>query len=589
MKTNKERAVLSGNAALARGAWEAGVHFASAYPGTPSTEILEFCGTYQEIDAQWAVNEKTAMETVIGASYGGARALVAQKHVGLNVAADPFFTASYTGVNGGMVVISADDPGMHSSQNEQDNRYYAKMAKMPLFEPSSSQEAKDMIISAFELSETYDTPVMIRTTTRISHSEGIVSLGPRKEVPIRDFVRNYEKYVVLPNNARKLHVKVEERQKNLGILGNSSPFNRIEPGSRDIGIITSGVCYAYAREVFPQASFLKLGMPFPLPEDLIRRFCGTVKTVIVIEENDPFLEEQIRALGIACVGKDRIPICGELNQDILSDSLAGLGAAPRPETLKLSATEIPVRPPVLCPGCPHRGVFYCLRKLDLNVTGDIGCYTLGAFPPHNAIHTCVCMGASITNALGIYKAQREKLAGKLVAVIGESTFMHSGITGLIDAVYNRGRHLTIILDNSITAMTGHQPNPACGKTLKGETTKALNLELMCRAAGVDEVRVVDPFDLNLVESTIKELTALAEPTVLIARRPCILLKGYRPQLRKVALTRDKCVKCGLCWKLGCPAIAKDPADGKTLIDATLCVHCGLCARVCRPGAITQAD
>ncbi|HNS09816.1 MAG TPA: indolepyruvate ferredoxin oxidoreductase subunit alpha [Candidatus Ozemobacteraceae bacterium] len=588
MKHSGNRAFLSGNAAIARGAWEAGVRFAAAYPGTPSTEILEYCGTYAEIDAQWAVNEKTAMETVIGACYGGARSICAQKHVGLNVAADPFFTVAYTGVNAALVIVSADDPGMHSSQNEQDNRFYAMMAKIPMFEPSNSQEAKDMTIAAIKLSEEFDTPVMVRTTTRISHSEGIVSLGEREKAPEREFVRDMAKYCVLPHNARKLHTKVEERQKKIAELGCKSPFNRIEEGDKSIGIIASGISYCHAREVFPNASYLKLGLTYPFPAELIKKFAASVEKLIVIEENDPFLETEVRALGISCIGKDRLPICGELNPDIIHEALKELVNRPMPATTPKATVDIPVRPPVLCPGCPHRGVFYTLRKLNCTVTGDIGCYSLGAFAPHNAMHTIVCMGASITNALGIEKAMKEKIHGKLVAVLGESTFMHSGITGLIDTVYNKGRHVTMILDNSITAMTGHQENPASGKTLKGEPTKVLDFAAMCRACGISNVHTVDPFDLKLLESTLKEALNDSEPSVIITRRPCFLLKNYKPRVRLVSINRDKCVKCGMCWKLGCPAIEVNPDDGKTVINSALCVHCGLCAAVCRPGAITQA-
>lgn len=588
MKQSHNRAFLSGNAAIARGAWEAGIRFAAAYPGTPSTEILEQCGTYTEIDAQWSVNEKTAMETVIGACYAGARSICAQKHVGLNVATDPFFTVAYTGVNAALVIVSADDPGMHSSQNEQDNRYYAKMAKIPMFEPSNSQEAKDMTKAAVLMSEEYDTPVMIRTTTRISHSEGIVNLGEREQEPERQFVRDMAKYCVLPHNARRLHVKVEERLKKLSEYGSKCEWNRIEPGDKKIGIITSGISYYHAREIFPNASYLKLGLTFPLPTNLIKDFAASVDQVIVIEENEPFIETEVRALGIKCLGKDRIPVCGELNPDILHESLSELVNKPMPELVKHNADETPIRPPVLCPGCPHRGVFYMLRKHDCTVTGDIGCYSLGAFAPHNAMHTIVCMGASITNALGIEKAMKEKIHGKLVAVLGESTFMHSGITGLLDTVYNKGRHVTFILDNSITAMTGHQQNPASGKTLKGLPTKSLDIEKMCLACGIVNVHTVDPFDLKTVESTLKQALSDPEPSVIIARRPCFLLKDYKPKIRLVSINRDKCVKCGMCWKLGCPAIEVSQEDGKTKINPTLCVHCGLCASVCRPGAITQA-
>ena len=589
MTQKGKKAFLSGNAAIARGAWEAGVRFASAYPGTPSTEILEFLGTYDEVDAQWAVNEKTAMETVIGAAYAGARSICAQKHVGLNVAADPFFTSSYTGINAALIIVTADDPGLHSSQNEQDNRNYARMAKMPMFEPSNSQEAKDMVKAAVKISEEYDTPVIIRTTTRVSHSEGIVELGEREKAPEREFERNMGKYCVLPAIAKKLHEKVEERTAKLEKLSNNSEFNKIEAGNKKLGIIASGISYQHAKEAFPNASFLKVGMSWPFPNELFKKFASTVEKVVVVEENDPFLEMAVRALGIDCIGKDRIPACSELNPDIVYEALKEFADKEAPKSAKLvSGVKIPVRPPVLCPGCPHRGVFYTLRKLNCTVTGDIGCYSLGALAPHNAMHTIVCMGASITNALGMEKAMKDKIHGKLVAVIGESTFMHSGMTGLLDTVYNKGRHVTIILDNSITAMTGHQPNPASGKTLKGEPTKAVNLEAVCKALGVDHVYSVDPFDLKGLEETIKTALEDPNPSVVITKRPCFLLKSYKPKTYKVSINRDKCVKCGMCMKLGCPALEINPEDGKTVINYALCVHCGLCAKVCRPGAITQA-
>jgi indolepyruvate ferredoxin oxidoreductase alpha subunit len=397
------------------------------------------------------------------------------------------------------------------------------------------------------------------------------------------------KYCVLPHNARKLHVKVEERMKKLATFGSNCPWNKIEEGDKKIGIITAGISYCHAKEIFPDASYLKLGLTNPFPADIVKKFAESVETLIVIEENDPFMEQEIRALGIKCIGKDRIPICGELNPDIVQESLSEFVAKPAPKSLGKTDVEIPVRPPVLCPGCPHRGVFYTLRKLKCIVTGDIGCYSLGAFSPHNAMHTIVCMGASITNSLGLEKAMKEKIHGKLVAVMGESTFMHSGITGLIDTVYNKGRHVTFILDNSITAMTGHQPNPASGKTLKGENTKVLNIEAMCKATGITNVHTVDPFDLKRVESVLKEALQDEEPAVIIARRPCFLIKDYKPEIKLVSINRDKCVKCGMCWKLGCPAIEVSPEDGKTMINSTLCVHCGLCANVCRPDAITQKE
>ncbi|MBR4569574.1 MAG: indolepyruvate ferredoxin oxidoreductase subunit alpha [Candidatus Riflebacteria bacterium] len=589
MTQKGKKAFLSGNAAIARGAWEAGIRFASAYPGTPSTEILEFLGKYDEVDAQWAVNEKTAMETVIGAAYAGARSICAQKHVGLNVAADPFFTSSYTGINAALIIVTADDPGLHSSQNEQDNRNYARMAKMPLFEPTNSQEAKDMVKAAVKISEEYDTPVIIRTTTRVSHSEGVVELGDRETAPEREFERNMGKYCVLPAIAKQLHEKVEARTAKLEKLSNNCEFNRIEKGDKKLGIITSGISYQHAKEVFPNASFLKVGMSWPFPTELFKKFAATVDQVVVIEENDPFLEMAVRAAGINCIGKDRIPACSELNPDIIYDALKEFSDKEPLKSAKLtSGIKIPVRPPVLCPGCPHRGVFYTLRKLNCTVTGDIGCYSLGALAPHNAMHSIVCMGASITNALGMEKAMKDKIHGKLVAVIGESTFMHSGMTGLLDTVYNKGRHVTIILDNSITAMTGHQPNPASGKTLKGEPAKAVNLEAVCKALGVDHVACVDPFDLKALEETIKTALADPSPSVVITKRPCFLLKSYKPKTYKVSINRDKCVKCGMCMKLGCPALEISPEDGKTVINYALCVHCGLCAKVCKPAAITQA-
>ena len=592
MKQDSKRAFLSGNAAIARGAWEAGLKFASAYPGTPSTEILEFLGTYKEVDAQWAVNEKTAMETVIGASFGGARSLCAQKHVGLNVAADPMFTVAYIGVNAGLVIVTADDPGLHSSQNEQDNRNYAKSARIPMFEPSNSQEAKDMTKTAFELSEKYDTPVLIRTTTRISHSEGIVTLEDRTEASQKDFERNPQKYCTLPAISKKLHYKVEERTAKLEALSNKSEFNRFEKGDKKLGIITSGVSYQHAKEVFPNATYLKVGMSWPFPTDLFKKLASYVEKVVVIEENDAFLETAVKSAGIECIGKDKIPVVDELNPDIIYEALKEFCEAPAPASAKLiKGVDIPVRPPVLCPGCPHRGVFYTLRKLDCTVTGDIGCYSLGALSPHKAMHSIVCMGGSITTALGMTKAMKDKIKGKLVAVIGESTFMHSGMTGLLDTIYNKGSHLTIILDNSITAMTGHQPNPASGKTLKGEATKSLDIEAVCKALGVENVTCVDPFDLEKLETTIKEALKReekGEPSVIITKRPCFLLKDYKPKTFKVSINRDKCVKCGMCMKLGCPALEVNPEDGKTVINYTLCVHCGLCAKICRPVAILQA-
>jgi indolepyruvate ferredoxin oxidoreductase, alpha subunit len=578
-----KKKLLSGNEAIARGAWEAGVHFAAAYPGTPSTEILENVANYTEIDAQWSGNEKVALEVGIGASLAGSRVLVAMKHVGVNVAADPLMTYAYTGVNGGMVFVVADDPGMHSSQNEQDSRHYARLAKVPMLEPSDSQEAKDFVAVALDLSEEFDTPVMLKSSTRISHAQTLVSLGERREVAIRPYVKNMQKYVMIPGNARLRHVVVEERMDKLRAWVEESPLNRIEWRDRKIGVICAGICYQYVREALPEASVLKLGVCYPLPAERIAEFAAGVEKLYVVEELDPFMEEQIKAMGYAVEGKNLFPLTGEIFPNKVAEKILG-----QPHTTALQVDgyndePTPVRPPVLCPGCTHRSVFYLLKKLKMVVSGDIGCYTLGSLQPLDGMDTCVCMGASISAGLGFEKGNPE-LKGKIVSVIGDSTFFHSGITGLADVVYNRGTTINMILDNRITAMTGHQHHPGTGSTLKGDPTVALDIATICRALGVSRVREADPFNLKELEQVIREEAAVDEPSVIIVRRACTLLdKGPKDTY---FIDRDKCITCGLCMKLGCPAIVK---EGDVIsVDASLCVGCAVCVQVCKSDAITKA-
>lgn len=571
--------LMTGNQAIARGAFEAGVTVASAYPGTPSTEIIETMATYPEIYAEWSTNEKVALEVGIGASIGGARALVAMKHVGVNVAADPLFTFSYTGVNGGLVLVSADDPGMHSSQNEQDNRNYAKFAKIPVLEPSDSQECKDFVLLAFQLSEQFDTPVMVRTTTRVAHGQSLVTLGERQEGLLKDYEKNPPKYVMLPGYGRQRHPVVEDRRKAMAAYNETAPVNRIEWGDKRIGVITSGVVYQYVKEALPEASVLKLGMTFPLPQQLIKDFAGQVEKLYVIEELEPFLEEQIRAWGIEVVGKELFPRIGELSPELIG---AKLGDWQQEAAV---AAEVPNRPPVLCPGCPHRGVYYVINRLKLTVSGDIGCYTLGATPPLSAMDTCICMGASISGALGLEKARGKEFARKLVAVIGDSTFLHSGITGLLDVVYNGGTFTTLILDNSTTAMTGHQEHPGTGCRVDHTPAPAVDLEQLVRSLGVKRVRTVDPYDLAEVERVLKEETAAEEASVVIAKRPCVLLKGHQPTGGPVRVDESLCTECGRCRRLGCPALVFKTA--KPSVDSTLCNGCGQCVQVCRFNALVK--
>ncbi len=517
--TNK---VILGNEAVARGAYEAGCHVATAYPGTPSTEILESVARdFKEIKAQWSPNEKVALEVAAGASIAGARVLAAMKHVGLNVAADPLFTFSYTGVNGGFVIINADDPGAWSSQNEQDNRHFARAAKVPMLEPSGPAEAKEFVKLAFDISEQYDRPVIVRITTRIAHSQEIVNFGDRKEVPVKEFVRNPQKYVMIPAHARVRHKIIEEQLIKLKEYSNTSGLNRIEKGTTKRGIITNGVAYNYVKEVCPDDNILKIGMVWPLPDDMIRQFAESVEELYVVEELDPFIEDYVKAMGISITGKDIIPLLGELKPEIVDKAMNGKDPD---QALPDYTTEMPPRPPQLCKGCPHGYVFRVLNKLDLNVNGDIGCYTLGVLPPYSAMHSQGCMGASIGMHLGFEKAHGDKLARKSVAVIGDSTFVHSGITPLIDLVYNKGTGTVLILDNRVTAMTGHQDNPATGKTLMGEETHELDLEMLSRAVGVKRVVKVDPKDMDEFERIVKEEVAAKEPSVIISLRKCVLIK-----------------------------------------------------------------
>ncbi len=573
------KAFLSGNEAVARGAYEAGVAFAAAYPGTPSTEILENMATFKPIQAQWSPNEKVAFEVAMGASFGGVRSLVAMKHVGLNVAADPMFTSSYVGVNGGFVIVSADDPGMHSSQNEQDNRRYAKFAKIPMLEPSDSQEAKDFVGHALGISERFDTPVLLRMTTRICHSKGIVTLGRRKAVARKPYVKDIHKRLIIPAHARARHAVVEKRLRALEQFAEETALNRIERGSSEIGVVSSGVAYQYAREVFPQATFLKLGFSFPFPRRLASEFAGMVNRIYVVEELEPVLEEELTFIGIPVTGKKLLPLEDELNPQVVRDVLLRSG----PRRSSTGGQAVP-RPPILCPGCPHTGLFYTLKRLKVGATGDIGCYTLGALAPLNAMDTCICMGASIGNALGMEKAMGPEQAERMVAVIGDSTFLHSGLTGLLDVVYNKGTTTVIVLDNRTTAMTGHQEHPGTGRTLKGEPVSAVDLETICRGLGVKDVCIVDPHDLEDTRRAVWDAIRRREPSVIIARRPCVLLKEFTTTREPLAVHQESCTACGLCLDLGCPAIVR-LENGRSQIQSFLCVGCGLCQQVCPKEAI----
>ena len=579
-----DKVLLSGNEAIARGAYEAGVLVASAYPGTPSTEILENATRYPEIDASWAPNEKVALEVGIGASFGGARALVTMKHVGVNVAADPLFTLSYTGVRGGLVLVVADDPELHSSQNEQDSRNYAKFSKVPMFEPADSQEAKEFTKLAFEAGEQFDTPMFLRSTTRISHAKSIVTLEDRPtDIPQPSVVRDAAKLVMLPANARKRHYDVEDRLIRMAEWSNAQPFNRIEKGAGQVGVITAGVSYQYVKEVMPDADVLKIGLVHPLPEQLIRDFAANYETLYVVEELDPYIEEQVRAMGINVIGKEKLPICGELTPGRIRKALFGLDAP-----VEDNSPELPPRPPNMCPGCPHRGVFMELNRAKAYVTGDIGCYTLGFLPPLSAMDTCVCMGASIGNATGISKVISEEEQRKVVAVIGDSTFLHTGINGLMDMVYNKSASTVIILDNRITAMTGRQENPTSGYMLNDQETYRVDMEQLVRSVGVQHVKVIDPYDIKLTRKTIREEMARPETSVIITTRPCMLVPRDNMDKRMpLYVDHDKCTGCKACLRLGCPAISWDEENKKSNVDKIICVGCKVCQQTCGFDAFTE--
>ncbi len=586
---------LTGNEAVARGAFEAGVTFASAYPGTPSTEILENIALYKEaIYAEWAPNEKVALEVAIGASIAGARSLAAMKHVGVNVAADPFFTYSYTGVNGGFVLISADDPGMHSSQNEQDNRLYAKFSKVAMVEPSDSQESKDFIKTAIEISEKFDTPVLFRMTTRICHSKGIVEFGDREEVEMKKYEKNIPKYVATPANGRVLHVKVEERLRKLEEFSNTTELNRFEWNDKKIGIITSGVAYQYTKEVFgDNVSYLKLGFTFPLPMKKIKEFADEVETLYIIEELEPYIEEQAKAAGIKCIGKDVIPNIGELNPDIIAKAILG----EERETIEFDESKTVGRPPTMCAGCPHRGFYYALsKKKNLMITGDIGCYTLGSAEPLSAMDTCICMGGSISTGHGAQKAfQKNGVDKRVVAVIGDSTFFHTGVNSLMDIAYNKSNTVSVILDNRITGMTGHQENPGTGYTLQGEKAGMIDIPKLCEAIGIPNVKTINPLKFDEVDAALDEALASDEPSVIITRWPCVLkqfseedIKEFGNEKIVCGVTDEKCKGCRICTKTGCPAIEFVSETKKAKINEHMCVGCEVCLQACPFDAIEKA-
>ena len=577
---------MSGNEAIARGAYEAGVKVCAAYPGTPSTEILEELPQYKDaLYCEWAPNEKVAAELAYGASILGVRSLCAMKHVGLNVAADLVFTASYNGVNGGFVVVSADDPSMHSSQNEQDNRYYARAAKIAMVEPSDSQECKDFVREAFEISERFDMPVLFRTTTRVSHSKSLVELGERTELEPKPYTRNVPKNNCAPAFAYARRPKVEKNLAALEEYGCTSALNRVEYGDGEIGVISASIAYQYAREVFPEGtSFLKLGLTNPLPMKLIREFASRVKTLYVIEELEGFMEEQIKAAGIPCIGKEKVSNMYELNPQRLRQMLFGI----EPEIKELPVKPVP-RPPALCPGCPHRGFFYTIgKRRNAVIAGDIGCYTLGATPPLSAMDTCICMGASLSAGAGMARAMELSGRGeKVFGVIGDSTFFHSGMTGAVDIIYNNANVIPVVLDNHITGMTGHQENPGSGYTLRGEVAAAIRIEDLLKAMGYEKVIIVDPQDLAAMQKALDDAVAFEGHAAVIVRRPCLLIKRLPPETGLCTVDGDKCVGCKSCLKLGCPALMFK--DRKTRIDPTLCVGCTLCAQVCPFGAIRKEE
>lgn len=574
-----EKKLLIGNEAVARGLYEAGLRVASSYPGTPSTEITECVAKYDEIYSEWAPNEKVAMEVAVGAAIAGARSFCAMKHVGLNVAADPLFTASYTGINAGMVIAVADDPGMHSSQNEQDSRHYAKASKIMMLEPSDSAECLNYAKLAFTLSEKFDTPVILRLTTRVAHSRSLAELSVRVDNGLSEYKKDPMKYVMMPGMAIKKHIVVEQRILDQVAWAETSDINTEEYNSTEIGVIASGITYQYAKEALGKnASYLKLGCVYPLPVEKIKAFAAKCQKVYVLEELDPFIEEHCKQNGIEIIGKEAFTLQGEYSQSLIKQVILG----ETDESVKTDL-DIPARPPVLCAGCPHRGLYYALKKLNVTVSGDIGCYTLGALAPLSMMDTCVCMGASVSALHGRNKANAEN-EKKSVAVIGDSTFMHSGVTGLINIAYNQSNSTVIILDNSITGMTGHQDNPTTGKTIKGDPTTAVSLELLAKAVGIDRVRVIDPYNLKECEDVLREEIAAEAPSVVISRRPCALLKyvKHNPPMR---VNSDKCVGCKMCMKIGCPAISMK--DKKSVIDFTQCVGCNVCSQLCKFDAIEE--
>ena len=588
------RFLLSGNEAIARGAWEAGVTVATGYPGTPSTEILEFASRYKEdIYCEWSPNEKVALEVAAGASLSGARVIVTMKHVGLNVAADPLMTLSYIGTVGGLVVCVADDPGMHSSQNEQDTRHYARLGKIPILEPADSGQARDFILLAMEISERYGTPVILRSTTRVSHSSSAVTLGERTaRAASGGFVKDPARFVPIPLYGRPMRTKVEERLNAMKEEVSSSAANVVEWGERSLGIIAEGIAYQYVRELAPQASVLRIGWVWPFPDSLIREFAAGVKKVLVVEELDPILEEHVRSLGIACEGKSVVPAIGELSSDRLASALGGNGNTPTAvrgqaaavtKAAEAAAEGLPARPPVLCPACPHRGIFYALGKFDVVVTGDIGCYSLGVFPPLRRIDTILCMGAGISMAHGMQKAGEKR---KVVGIVGDSTFFHSGITGLLDVAYNQGTSTIIVVDNRTTAMTGHQDHPGTGRTLLGEETITASIEVFGRACGIKNIATVDPYDIKRTVEAIRTAVESDEPWLIVARSPCPLSMKKNPgEPRKV--NQELCRKCKLCLRLGCPAI--EWVNDEIRVNELLCGGCAMCEKTCKEGAFQAAS
>lgn len=575
--SESKRVIMLGNEAIARGAYEAGVKVSAAYPGTPSTEISEYLVQYKDdIYCEWSPNEKVATEVAVGASLAGARAMSCMKHVGFNVAADPAYSVSYMGVNGGLVIIVADDPGLYSSQNEQDTRMVARAAKLPVVEPSDSSEAKEFLKMAIELSEQFDRPFVYRTTTRLAHSQGIVELHDRQVPEDKPYEKDIRKNVMMPGNAKLRHVEIEKRNEELAEAANSLPMNRVEMKDTKIGVITSGIPYQYVKEALPEASVCKLGLVNPLPRKMIEEFAAKVDTLYIVEELDPVIEEQVKAWGIPCIGKEIFTVQGEYSANMLRQAILG-------EKLELQApAQVPGRPPILCPGCPHRSVYYVLNKLKMHAAGDIGCYTLGAVAPLSVVDTTMCMGSSISTLHGMEKAKGREYIKNWVAVIGDSTFLHTGVNSLMNMVYNNASGTVMILDNSTTGMTGHQDHAATGKTLMGEDTYAIDIPGLCRAMGVPNVTVVNAFDIAELERVVKEENAKDQVSVIITKSPCVLLsKGKKPLY---VAHKDKCRKCGMCMKPGCPAMTKNE-DGTIHIDDTMCTGCGLCEKLCKFGAI----